>query len=151
MTKKRSSRHEEVQREMLKLQKDMEQRFLEFCRNSNLMPTDASSPWKPPADVFETEDSVVVLLDVAGVRKGELSLTLSDDRLTVRGRRQVPEGRKKHYHQLEMEYGEFERVLWINTSVDRANIEAEFDNGMLCITLPKVSHEKRQREITIEI
>ena len=92
--------------------------------------------WRPPTDVYETADAVIVKMEVAGMSEDDFDITLAEGTLLVQGvRRDTAE--KTVCHQLEIAYGEFsvEVLLSMPLLVDR--IAASYQNGFLLITLPK--------------
>ena len=109
--------------------------------------TDVPTPnrfWQPRVDMHETNESIVVKVEVAGVNPDELNVSLSsDDRvLTISGER-VEEDKERidriRCYQLEIYFGMFERdiVLPGNARIDRDNIAANYKEGFLVVTLPK--------------
>ena len=97
--------------------------------------------WRPPTDVYETPDELVVVMELAGVSEGEpLSVTLFSDLLVVEGERQQPlrsNAALSACHQLGIKYGEFRSEVYIPTPVDHDLVTAEYKNGLLSITLKK--------------
>lgn len=97
--------------------------------------------FQPPTDVYETEDAVVVTVEVAGLQEGayEVALSEADQVLTIRGRRQVPMSTSTLiYHQLEIQQGEF--VCQVQISQPLAGAEsasATYTDGFLVVRLPK--------------
>lgn len=122
--------------------------------------TDVPAPnkfWQPRVDVHETPDSIVVKMEVSGVKPDQLNVSLSsDDRLlTVSGER-MEEGaeRKKRIrcYQLEIYFGAFERQIVLPGSVriDRDRITASYREGFLIVTLPKRSEQSPEtRKIAV--
>ncbi len=98
--------------------------------------------FRPAADFYETEKGLVVRLELAGVKPDSLSLSLADNELLVKGRRQPPppEGLRR-FIALEMGFGAFERCFILPIPVDPQAVMAHFQNGILEITLP----ERRRR------
>ncbi len=92
--------------------------------------------WRPPTDVYETEDSVVIQVEIAGVNSDELEISYSDRLLSIRGRREPPQERRSYYC-LEISYGEFASDVLLPGAYVKDKIEAKYDNGFLFITLPK--------------
>lgn len=100
--------------------------------------SNSSSAWTPNADVYETAETLVVRLEVAGIHKEDLEITLQDRLLLVRGHRHDPCRQKRcSFRQMEIEYGYFERRIVIPRSVDASRVRAQFQNGFLHIELPK--------------
>jgi HSP20 family protein len=116
--------------------------------------------FNPGLDMYETADSLVVKLELAGVKPDRLNIELSaDDRhLTIEGERLEAEedhrDRVRCYH-LEIYYGKFQRAIPLpgNMRLDRERIRASYRDGFLLITLPKLSGdplEKRTIPVTNE-
>ena len=92
--------------------------------------------WQPAADVYRTPGGWLVKLELAGVRREDLQVTAQGRRLSVRGRRRdatLVEGLQ--HHSLEIAYSEFERRLELPCDLDRAEISAEFQDGMLIVRI----------------
>ena len=116
------------------------------------MPSAAShSAWTPNTDVYETADSLVVRMEIAGIKKDELEITLNDRLLMVRGHRHDPcrQGRCS-FRQMEIDYGYFERRIVIPRSVDASRVRAQFQNGFLHVELPK-AQTSEHRTVTVII
>jgi HSP20 family protein len=94
---------------------------------------------------------VIVKMEVPGVDKDKLQLTVSDDVLTVRGEsRKESEEKKKSYYRQEIRYGAFQRAVALPVEVDAAKATAELKNGVLNVKLPKSGHPKA-REIKVAV
>lgn len=93
------------------------------------------------ADVWLADDPprVVVQLDVAGVDPAGVAVEIEGDLLVVRGERRRPTGERRVYHHAEIEWGRFERRLRVGSPVDVGSASADYDRGMLLITLPLAS------------
>ena len=97
--------------------------------------------WRPPTDVYETEDQIVLLMEIAGVRQDDISVILHDRRLTIVGVRSdanAEPGERRAYHQMEVPFGEFRCDVDLPGPVDEANISAEYSQGFLRVTLPRL-------------
>lgn len=94
------------------------------------------SGWSPPVDVYETADSYVVVIELAGLTSKDFDVHATDESLTIRGRRggDANEGRFVH---VERGYGEFARAFAFAERVRSADISGEFSDGLLRVTLPK--------------
>jgi HSP20 family molecular chaperone IbpA len=100
-----------------------------------------ASDWRPPTDVYETPDRLIVLIEAAGVTEEDLSVTLFSDLLVVEGTRDQPPFFKAGMsacHQLGIKFGEFRTEIYIPVTVDHDNVTAEYKNGLLKIVLRKV-------------
>jgi len=111
-------------------------------------PTRDRQTFSPPADVFETGDSIVVVADVPGVSEDGLEITLEKNILTIHG--QVNETEREGYQLVHGEYcqGDYERSFALSEGVDRDRIEATVSNGVVRLTLPK-SMQAAARKIPV--
>jgi len=104
-----------------------------------------STLWRPPTDVFETREAVIVRVEIAGMHEADFSIILDGNYLTIRGTRQDIAERRA-YHQMEIRFGEFSVEVELPTSVDAEKVSAVYQNGFLRITLPKASPQHIQIE-----
>jgi HSP20 family protein len=100
-------------------------------------PSASTSPkFQPAADIYEIPQALIIRLEVAGVTKADISLTLHRQELIVSGRRRFPQADPvQRFHRLEIEYGSFERRFQLPRAIDETQIEAEYNNGILLIKL----------------
>ncbi len=109
------------------------------------------SAWTPNTDVYETPEGLVVKMEIAGIEKEDLGITLNDRLLLVRGHRKDPCREKRcSFRQMEIDYGQFERRIVIPRSVDGKRVRAQFQNGFLHIELPK-SQQSEHATFTVII
>ncbi len=100
-----------------------------------------ASGWRPPTDVYETPEQIIVMLEIGGVSEEDLSVTLFSDLLVVEGSRVQPPFFPKGTsacHQLGIKYGEFRSEIYIPVEVDHDKVTAEYKNGLLKISLKKI-------------
>ena len=97
----------------------------------------ASPKWKPRTDVYETDDEVVVHMDIAGVKADDFKVEFNDGILTISGERTASERGKRHYHSMEVQVGPFERRFRLPVVVDPTSIRAAYDSGFLEVRLTK--------------
>jgi HSP20 family protein len=102
-------------------------------------PLSLGTAWQAPAiDMYQTEDEVVVKAALPGMKADQVQISVTGDALTLRGEsQQESEESGKTYHIREQRYGAFERSLMLPTQVESGKAQAEFENGVLTITLPK--------------
>jgi HSP20 family protein len=93
--------------------------------------------WRPPADVYETLDEIIVVIELAGVDEEEMTVTLFNDLLVVEGRREQPVTEMSACHQLGIKYGDFISEIAIHVPVDHDTVKADYKNGLLKIILRK--------------
>jgi HSP20 family protein len=97
--------------------------------------------WRPPMDVYEAADAFIVRVELPGVDPDdEVEIELTENVLTIRGtRRDRSREKKQHYHLAEINYGNFERAVALPEAIDDDGaLAANYDDGFLEITLPKV-------------
>lgn len=117
--------------------KDGEGREGDFLRLPGEAAPDGEG-WLPAADVYETDDGYVILMELAGVERTELELEVIGDSLLIRGRRDEPPGPpKKNYSLLEIHHGRFERRLRLPGRVGEGGAQASLRNGLLRLVLPR--------------
>ena len=93
--------------------------------------------WSPPTDVYETDSSIVVKIEIAGLSPEDFSISLAHRVLAVRGARRDPAS-KLVYQRMEINYGQFETEVSLPWPVNEsAEIEATYEQGFLTIVLPK--------------
>ena len=92
--------------------------------------------WCPPTDVYETDDYVVVKVEIAGVDEHHFSISLDNKRLVISGVRYDP-GAKVGYQQMEILYGHFETQVRLNRAIEEEEVEATYQNGFLSVRMPK--------------
>jgi HSP20 family protein len=119
--------------------------FRDFFRNAG------DGALEPAVEVSESDGEVTVKLEVPGVDKDQVSVSVADDVLTVRGEvRKEKEEKKKNFYRQEIRYGSFERSLKLPTEVEGDRGAAELKNGMLTITLPK-SRQPKAHQVKVAI
>jgi HSP20 family protein len=92
--------------------------------------------WRPPTDMYETGESIVVRVEIAGMREQDFSIALEDRTLTIRGVRSDPSERLAFY-QMEIPFGEFSTEVELPAPVMSEGVGATYHDGFLQITLPK--------------
>ncbi len=98
--------------------------------------TSASPKFQPASDIYETPEALIIRLELAGLTKADISLTLHRQELLVSGRRRFPKADPiQRFHRLEIDYGSFERRFHLPKTVDESRVEAEYNNGILVIKL----------------
>ncbi|HUE99172.1 MAG TPA: Hsp20/alpha crystallin family protein [Anaerolineales bacterium] len=128
-------------REMMTLREAMERLFDDaFTRPINLR----DGGWSAPAvDMYQTDDEVVVKVALPGFQADEVQINITGDVLTLRGElKHEEENKEKAWHIREHRWGSFERSVALPTEVTADKAGAEFENGILTITLPKAEEVK---------
>ena len=105
--------------------------------------------WRPAVDVQESDEALTLTAELPGLKKEDVNITLESRVLTLSGERRFEnEDQRNNYHRIERAYGRFSRSFTLPSNVDGSGIKAQFDNGVLRITLPK-AEEARPRKIDI--
>lgn len=128
----------------LKLLAEDESWSVEPSRTSGWRLVRRSHAWRPPTDVLETDEAYVVVVEVAGMRGADISVTYHQRMLSIQGIRTDMSSRKA-YHQMEIAYGEFASEVRIPVPIETSGIEATYNDGFLRVMLPKA----RSREVPI--
>ncbi|MEX2425925.1 MAG: Hsp20/alpha crystallin family protein [Thermomicrobiaceae bacterium] len=125
-------------RERGKIQQDMEMAFRSLFNGARTNASGQIGCWRPPVEVYEVEDHLVVTVEIAGVREENLSVEIDDSVLKIAGSRPFPEGsRRRVYHQTGIPYGEFEAEVFLPFAVALDEVEASYGNGILHVYLPR--------------
>ncbi len=128
-------------REMMTLREAMDRLFDDaFTRPINLR----DGGWSAPAvDMYQTDDEVVVRAALPGFKADEVQINVTGDVLTLRGEmKQQEEKKERAWHIREHRWGSFERSIALPTDVRADKAVADFENGVLTITLPKAEEVK---------
>ncbi len=111
----------------------------------------ADSVWAPRVDVHETENEVVLDVELPGVDRKDVKVEVKEGVLTISGeRKQERKARENGYRSVERHYGRFERTFGLGETVDAEKITAAYKDGVMTVTLPKLEKVK-PREIAIEV
>jgi HSP20 family protein len=137
----------EPMREMMTLREAMDRLFDDaFTR-----PIHNGNNWGAPAiDLYQTNDDVVVKATLPGLKTEDVQISITGDMLTLKGEfKQDNEIKEATYHIKEQRYGSFERSVMLPTTVQSEKAKAEFENGILTVTLPKAEQVK-PKTITVK-
>ena len=108
-------------------------------------------PWSPPVDIFETENELVLKADLPDVKPEEVEVQVENQTLTIRGQRKFEQQFDKGgFHRIERSYGTFVRTFTLPSTVDTEKVQANYDNGVLTVTLPKKEAAK-PRQVKIGV
>lgn len=113
-----------------------------FVRPSSGWPVSAGSG-DLAVDVYETDDDVVVKSAIPGVKPEDIDISLTGDTLTIKGESKFEEKvSEENYIRREMRYGSFSRTMTVPVPVVADKADAEFEDGVLTLTLPKAEEIK---------
>ncbi len=104
-----------------------------------------SSIWTPPTDVYETEENIIVKVEVAGMRDEDFEIAVEKDTLMISGVR-PDQNERRAYHQMEIMFGKFEVAIQLPVRIDIDKAVAEYKDGFLMITFPRVHEHSNEVE-----
>ncbi|MBI3182580.1 MAG: Hsp20/alpha crystallin family protein [Myxococcales bacterium] len=121
-----------------------------FQEMARIWPEARAGGFLPAFDVRETDDSFVFRADVPGIREDNLDVTLTGNRLTISGKRELEEAKETdRYYSCECRYGDFSRSFTLPEGVDAENVRSEIKDGVLTLILPK-KPEVQARHIAVK-
>jgi HSP20 family protein len=109
------------------------------------------SKWLPAVDIYETDGNIQIEVEVPGMDEKNLKVKIEDNTLTISGDRKFEKKESKdNYYRIERNYGSFTRSFFLPDNVDKEQIKAKYENGILKVELPKKS-EAKPKEIEIAV
>lgn len=107
--------------------------------------------WSPDVDISEDSDNFYLHVELPGLGHDDVNVRYEEGMLTITGEKKVQDERnERNYHRVERGYGRFERSFRLTSNIDADKISADFSNGVLAITLPKLETAK-PKEIEVKI
>jgi HSP20 family protein len=108
------------------------------------------SRWNPAVNVYQDKDRFTVVVELPGLKKEEIEISLHDDTLTIAGERKREESSEQEFL-TERLYGKFQRSLTLPTAVDAEKVKASYKDGLLQVELPKAEEAKpKQIEVALK-
>jgi HSP20 family protein len=133
--------------DLFTMQRDINRMFDNFFRGD----TSHLTAWTPAVDVAESDADYIVKVELPGVQKEDVKITVESNTLTIRGeKKQQKEAKKENYYSFERSFGAFERSFSLPASVMNNKIDASYTDGILTITLPK-STEAQPKQIEVKV
>ncbi|MFI5264454.1 MAG: Hsp20/alpha crystallin family protein [Candidatus Kapaibacterium sp.] len=134
-------------RSLDRIETDM-RRFLGNFNNGFASTLNFDGMYVPRADIFEDEDNMYIIAELPGMSKGDVKVSVADHTLTIKGRKERKEEKKdKNFHQIERSFGEFVREFGLPEASKEDRVQANFENGLLEITIPKEKAEKLKEKV----
>lgn len=134
----------EIEKHLSKLGKDIQQ-FVE-----KIVPlTSEDKDFTPDCDIIESEEAFKILMDLPGLSKKEIGISLKDNVLTVTGDRDFILAEGEEFKRKERKRGAFGRAFALPDAVNTAEISAAFKNGVLTVSMPKSEALKDKQSIPI--
>ena len=117
----------------------------------NPMKMKTSLGWEPPMDVFETDTEFVVVMDIAGMDRKDISVFTDGKVLRISGvRNELFAGGRKQFHSLEIQVGPFQRLIAIPVDVNSGTVSTHYANGLLEVRLTKRFDSPGKRQVDVE-
>jgi HSP20 family protein len=105
----------------------------------------------PPVDIYEDEHNIVLKVEVPGIDQKDLDVRIENNTITVRGERKFEkETKEENYHRVERRYGSFQRSFGLPNTVNTENVSADYENGILKVTLAKRA-EAKPKQIKVNV
>lgn len=134
-------------REMSEVRSLMDRAFDDFFSRSHVTYNGMGSV---EVNLVQTDDDLVVKASIPGVKPEDINISISGDTLTLRGEiKEDEEYKNANYHIKEMRQGSFSRTMTLPVKVDADKAKAEFENGVLRLTMPK-AEEVKPKTITVK-
>ncbi len=122
-----------------------------FSRTADLDDDISMSAWKPLVDIYETDEAIILKVELPGIKKDDVSVEVKDNVLTLKGvRTEEKEIKEKNYYRKERAFGAFSRSFNLQHRIQPDKIKARFKDGVLKIEIPKPEEEK-PKQITVNV
>lgn len=126
-------------READRIQREMEEIFRSLVIGGRSLARTYVGTWRPPVEVYESGEALVVTVELAGVSDDDLRVIVDDSAIHIRGFRENPAARQKRiYHEMGIAYGTFEAEVFLPFPIELDRVEAVYENGFLRVILPRV-------------
>jgi HSP20 family protein len=138
-------------REFATLQERINRAFRESYTGAGQDDALTTSSFAPAVDVYEDEHKVTLKIEVPGIDEKDIDIRVENNTLTVHGERKIEkEEKEENYRRVERQYGSFTRNFTLPTTVDTENVSADYDKGVLKISLPKKA-EAKPKQIKVNV
>ena len=134
-------------REMRSLQDEVNRLFTSSFSRGNSNESDLMrGAWSPQVDIFENKNEIVLEAELAGMKPEDVEISIENNVLTIHGERKFEKNDESdNFHRVERSYGSFTRSFTLPPTVSSENANAEFENGVLRLTLAKREEAKPRR------
>ncbi|MEI2577616.1 Hsp20/alpha crystallin family protein [Scytonema sp. PRP1] len=133
-------------RELENLRRQMDQVFDELTAQTSDAP---SAAWAPAVELIDAGDNLILKAQLPGVAAKDVDVQVTRDAISLSGERQRQHNDSNHLHS-EFRYGQFQRIINLPVAVQNDNVQADYRDGILTLTLPKVE-EVRNRVVKINL
>jgi len=133
------------------LQNRLNSIFQDFAQPGSSNEGLTTGSFVPPVDIYEDEHKLVLKLEAPGIQQDDIDVRVENNILTIAGERKLEqEAKQENYHRIERRYGSFIRTFTLPNTVDTSNINANYDAGVVTITLGKRA-EAKPKQIKVSI
>ena len=108
------------------------------------VPQDNYSAWKPTVELLDDSDNLILRMALAGINRQDIDVEVTRESVTVSGEHHRPEIESSHYLYSELNYGKFQRQIFLPVSVINSQARASYEDGILTLVLPKVEEAKKR-------
>jgi HSP20 family protein len=138
--------------DVMNMQREINRMFDSFFRGGPADDgTSVSSDWLPAVDIAEHENEYTVKLELPGVTREDVKITMQNNVLSVHGeKKREKESKASNYHRVERSYGAFQRNFTLPSTVKADRIDASYADGILTIVLPK-AEEAKPKQIEVKV
>jgi HSP20 family protein len=138
-------------KEIDKMRRDVERLFDRMWMEFGSTLSSGVTTLGPSLDIFETDETVIVRVELPGVDPEDVQISVSDRTLRLSGEKKAETVRKNaRFHHVERHFGSFSRTVQLPCPVEAEKIEATFRKGVLMIVMPKCM-EKKKRGVKLKI
>ncbi|MGA9474814.1 MAG: Hsp20/alpha crystallin family protein [Terriglobales bacterium] len=110
-----------------------------------------TTTFAPPVDVYEDEHNITLKIEVPGIDEKDIDVRIENNTLTVHGERKFEkEEKEENYRRVERQYGSFTRTFTLPTTIDSENVQADYEKGVLKVTLAKKA-EAKPKQIKVNV
>jgi HSP20 family protein len=130
------------------LQREVDRLFDEFTRGVGGLPAQGDGQLVPRMDVSETDNQIEVTVEMPGLRREDVDISLDDNILSIRGEKKLEreeDDKNRNFHVVERGYGVFYRAIQLPPGVDPSQIQATMANGVLRVTIPKPANAEAKK------
>ena len=130
---------------------ELDDNLSSILKNYAIEDSTSFNSFNPKIDISEDEKNIYLEAELPGVKKENMKIKLEDNKLTISGEKKNANenDKSKRFFNRERSFGAFEKVFTIQVDIKQDNIRAEFEHGVLSVTIEKLIPEKK--EMTIEI
>ncbi|MDP2731168.1 MAG: Hsp20/alpha crystallin family protein [Dehalococcoidales bacterium] len=128
---------------------DWQRQMEDFFGRPIWKPDGGEKAWMPAVDIFEKDDKFIVKAELPGMKEEDIDVSVVGDTLNIKGERKTEsEVKDEDYYRCERSYGSFHRSIGLPSDVDPSKIEANYEDGVLEVSLPKLA-EVKPKKVTV--